>query len=103
LTHEFDNDFADCTDDKKAEWLLRNEYLARMGMADVPYATTQSFSDEARFIDSAKRTATSYYFRTWGSYSGVSLEENWEKEERKINDIAFRGIAEQAIQYGLFL
>lgn len=90
LMHEFDNDFADCTDDRKAEWLLRNEYLARMGMADVLHITAQCLADEDSLIDSAKKIAKSYSFKTWGSYSGVSLEENWRKEERKVNDIAFR-------------
>jgi len=91
LMHEFDVDFMECSDDKKAEFLLRNEYLSRMGILDELQSATRYVNNkQGGLIDIIKRIKKSYAFIQWGSYTGISLEEDWRKEERKINDVAFR-------------
>lgn len=90
LMHEFDVDYFNCSDGKKAEWLLRNEYFARMGVLGSLKKVIENLHDEERIIEESRIIRKSYSFMKWGSYSGLSLEENWRKSERKQNDIIFR-------------
>lgn len=90
LMHEFDIDYFRCSDDKKVEWLLRNEYLARMGVLNSLKKVINNLGDDKKVLDESRKIKKSYSFMKWGSYSGLSLEENWRKVERKLNDIIFR-------------
>lgn len=93
LMHEIDTDFIECNDDKKAEWLIRNEYLARMGLLrdiNTLKKVNRNLDNVENMIESIKNIKRPYSFTKWGAYSGISLENDWRKEERKVNDIAFR-------------
>jgi len=41
-------------------------------------------------VDAMSSIENNAAFTKWGAYSGVSLEDNWLKKERRINDLAFR-------------
>lgn len=90
LMHEFDVDYFRCNDDKKAEWLLRNEYLARMGVLSSLKKVMKNLDEKEKIVEESRKIKKSYSFMKWGAYSGLSLEKNWRKEERKLNDIIFR-------------
>lgn len=93
LMHDFDSSFADNDDSKKAEWLIRNEYFSRMGVFNSKcnlLKVKESINDINGLVKSILTVKANPAFTKWGSYSGVSLEENWLKKERRINDLAFR-------------
>jgi hypothetical protein len=93
LMHEFDTPFTGIDDHAKARWLLRTEYLARMGLLGKRSAfrrVAASLADRhalERGIMEVRNTAS---FCRWGAYPGLSLEDDWRRPERRINDLAFR-------------
>jgi hypothetical protein len=93
LMHRFDTGFSDSDDDGKAEWLQRNELLARMGIlaqARGLAKVREGLADEEGFRAAAQGIRKSYSFMKWGAYTGLSLEGDWKRRERKANDLAFR-------------
>ena len=93
LMHDFDSSFSDNDEYKKAEWLIRNEYFSRIGVLNnecTLQKVKESINDKKALVEAMSRIANNAAFTKWGAYSGVSLEDNWLKKERRINDLAFR-------------
>ena len=93
LMHDFDNDFSLASDNAKAEWLIRNEYMARLGIMktqDVLRRVKSSLGEKDKLIDGMMKVKNGNAFKEWGAYSGVTLENDWRKPEKRINDLSFR-------------
>ena len=93
VMHEFDTTFSDNDDNKKAEWLIRNEYFARMGVlkgACNINKSLESINNSNELINGICSVSKNYAFTNWGAYSGVSLEDNWMYKYQRINDLSFR-------------
>lgn len=93
LMHDFNSYFSEIDDNAKAEWLNRNEYFARMGLFNKDNCLVKvkkSINDPIELIKNMLSVKNNAAFTKWGAYSGVALEDNWTKDERKINDLAFR-------------
>jgi len=93
LMHDFDSSFSDNDDNKKAEWLIRNEYFSRMGVLNNKCnlrKVKESINDKKVLVESMLSIKNNYAFTKWGASSGVSLDDDWLKKERRINDLAFR-------------
>lgn len=89
LMHEFDTSFFGSDDSKKAEWLVRAEYMARLGVLDELGTVLGEIGTEPEKIMRSPIQNT-YSFMKWGAYSGVALEDNWRSGARRVNDLLFR-------------
>lgn len=79
----------------KGTWFEKMELFARCGI--IPHSTRlldemsllkETINDEGvcqTYIDEP-------FFKNWGPYSGLKLEENWHKETKKQCDITFRAL-----------
>jgi hypothetical protein len=92
LMHSFDYDVMECTDSEFYEWIIRSDFLARMGA--LPKSIIQSFNqlteNEGRLIMRISKLKPNTICMKWGAYTGISLEENWKSKISKVNDILFR-------------
>jgi hypothetical protein len=91
LDYTFSNEMSA---DLWADWFLRMELLARMGILNaVPELQTQALilktmlADNQGWFPLALRKS---YFHLWGAYTGLALEADWRKASRRRNDLTFR-------------
>jgi hypothetical protein len=77
-----------------AEWFLRMELLARMGILNaVPELQTQALNLKAMLAGNQgwfPLALRKSYFHHWGAYTGLALEADWRKASRHRNDLTFR-------------
>jgi len=77
-------------------WFHRMELLARLGVARcIPELESQAAalmkilaSGYGQFTLKLEQT----YFRKWGAYTGLALENDWKDPQRRQNDLTFRSL-----------
>lgn len=86
--------FADAGDGGKMMWLARAELVSRLGLpcaaADYVAQAAALLADPDRLRGLASSIRNTGYFRRWGAYTGLALEDDWRSVRRKVNDLAFR-------------
>lgn len=77
-------------------WFHRMELLARLGVVSGIPALKQQVAALAEILAGSggrfTRRLTHPYFRQWGAYTGLMLEEDWKKPQRRENDLTFRSL-----------
>lgn len=93
---DFNPDLPRLTDAEWLMWFHRMELLARTGiLLRIPELYRQvSYLKEWLQQNGGKFTKelSHLYFRKWGAYSGLMLEQNWRTSNRRINDLTFRSL-----------
>jgi hypothetical protein len=93
---DFKPDLATLDDAGWMMWFQRMELLARLGVVRcLPELQRQADALSSilkagggRFIKPLRHD----YFRKWGAYTGLMLENDWKDPQRRINDLTFRSI-----------
>jgi hypothetical protein len=94
--HDLNPDLQDLDDAGWMIWFHRMELLSRLGVIHrVPQLDMQvkrlqeiMMEGNGRFAKNLSHT----YFRKWGAYTGLMLEEDWRKPERREMDLSFRSL-----------
>ena len=76
-------------------WFHRMECLARLGVVNSIPALRRQVNVLAHMLDTEGRFTRKIahpYFTKWGAYTGLMLETNWRKPERRIYDLTFRSL-----------
>jgi hypothetical protein len=94
--HDFNPQFKSMNDKEWMMWFHRTEMLVRSGVVDKIDKLTQQIKWLKRYLSQhnslfAKRL-NHYYFRKWGPYTGMRLENDWKIEKRRISDLRFRSL-----------
>jgi hypothetical protein len=77
-------------------WFQRMELLARLGVFhNVPQLARQT-KTLTELLESGEGFFTRHlnhtYFKKWGAYTGLMLEQDWKDPQRRTNDLTFRSI-----------
>jgi hypothetical protein len=82
----------------EAQWMMwfhRMELLSRLGVVDsIPELRNQvnilqdMFDDDGWFT----RQINHDYFKRWGAYTGLMIEQDWKTAQRRIFDLTFRSL-----------
>ncbi|MBO5253305.1 MAG: hypothetical protein J6C51_05115 [Clostridia bacterium] len=77
------------------DWIYKMELFARCGV--IPYS--KYLSNELELLKQSidingicNVNVDERYFKNWGAYSGLKIEENWRTEIRKKCDVTFRAL-----------
>lgn len=79
----------------KGQWFDKMELFARCGIIPYSERLQHEVSLLRESIDEngiCTATVDETYFKNWGAYSGLQLEENWRTEIKKKCDITFRAL-----------
>jgi len=76
-------------------WFHRMELLSRLGVVDaIPELRNQvnilqdMFDDDGWFTSQINHD----YFKRWGAYTGLMIEQDWKTAQRRIFDLTFRSL-----------
>jgi hypothetical protein len=94
--HDFNPQLADLENAGWMMWFQRMELLARLGVIQrvpelqrqVQELSTILDDDGGWFTKPLRHT----YFKKWGAYTGLMLEQDWNTPRRRIYDLSFRCI-----------
>ncbi len=94
--HDLNPDLTAMTDAAWMIWFHRMELLCRLGVTHrIPPLAAQLRTlrqilaeGEGRFT----RALSHRYFREWGAYTGLMLEKDWRRAERREYDLTFRSL-----------
>ena len=94
--HHFNPDLASLDDAGWMIWFQRMEPLARLGVIQrVPELARQA-ETLAELLETGTgfftRRLNHAYFKKWGAYTGLMLENDWKDPHRRTNDLTFRSI-----------
>jgi hypothetical protein len=75
-------------------WFHRMEMLARLGVVHhVPQLRAQVTQLQQILVgDKFTKPLSHSYFRKWGAYTGLMLETDWRRAERREYDLTFRSL-----------
>lgn len=79
----------------KGQWFDKMELFARCGIVLGSERLMQEVSQMKVSVDLdgiCQATVDEKYFKNWGAYSGLQLEENWRSKVKKQCDITFRAL-----------
>lgn len=92
--NNFNPDLNKLKDNEWMMWFHRMELLSRIGVVNEIKELRQQVvtiinllkENDELFI----KKINHYYFRKWGSYTGLALEKDWRSPKRRICDLSFR-------------
>jgi hypothetical protein len=77
-------------------WFHRMELLARLGVIPAVPELQRQANELAVLLESRAgwftRPLSHAYFKRWGAYTGLMLEQDWKAAQRRLNDLTFRSI-----------
>jgi hypothetical protein len=94
--HNFAPDLPGLDDAGWMRWFHLMELLARLGV--IPYIN--SLKSQVAWLEDYLQAGNSWFlkrlrhvsFKQWGAYTGMMLEKDWKKPQRRINDLTFRSL-----------
>ena len=93
---DFNPDLAALDDAGWMSWFHRMELLARLGVIQRVPELERQVAALAELLESGAglftRPLRHAYFKKWGAYTGLMLENDWKDPQRRINDLTFRSI-----------
>jgi hypothetical protein len=94
--HHFTQDLHQSSDAEWMQWFHRLEVLSRLGVIDqVKELQQQVLILKNMLLENHgffTKKLNHPYFRKWGGYTGLALEEDWRSAQRQINDLTFRSL-----------
>lgn len=92
----FNPDMALLDDAGWMRWFQRTELLAHLGVIHGIPELERQINSLSEILQAGGGTFTRAlhhaYFKKWGAYTGLMLEEDWKSPQRRINDLTFRSI-----------
>jgi hypothetical protein len=77
-------------------WFQRMELLARVGVISFVPELASQLQQLKQILESGSgwfgKKIRHAYFRDWGVYTGLQLEEDWRSSRRRVFDLTFRSL-----------
>jgi hypothetical protein len=77
-------------------WFHHMELLARLGIVHLIPELEHQVVELKALLDAGEGSFTKRmahdYFRSWGAYTGMMLENDWRDPRRRIHDLTFRSL-----------
>lgn len=89
-----DAPFRAAGDSAKMFWLAWAEMTARLGLlgraGSLRGQVDELLGAPEELAQAASAIKNTGYFRRWGAYTGLALEDDWRTPARRLNDLRFR-------------
>lgn len=94
--HDFNPDMETMDDSDWMLWFHRMEMLSRLGLVKSNPDLIKQVNRLIIILDEGsgmfKKPLNHYFFKKWGAYSGLMLEEDWRSPKRRAYDLTFRSL-----------